>query len=148
MSLHSPWNHMILILYLFPHKIVSLQLGKMPHTCSPSSSGGRDWEDCSWRPAQAKRLWDAISTNGWMQWYMLIIPAVQGSTIGGSRSRPDCHEARPSLKNKQSKKGLLFANPERTLHFHFTLLVLVLVSLLVKYHPVLQKMLDLWDSPT
>jgi hypothetical protein len=32
--------------------------GTVAHACNPRYSGGRDWEDLSSRPAQAKRSWD------------------------------------------------------------------------------------------
>jgi hypothetical protein len=32
----------------------------MAHACNSSYSGGRDKEDCSSKPAQAKSLWDPI----------------------------------------------------------------------------------------
>jgi hypothetical protein len=33
----------------------------MIHTCNPSYMGGRDWKDCSLKPAQADRSQDPIS---------------------------------------------------------------------------------------
>jgi hypothetical protein len=60
------------------------------------------WQKVS-RPAQAKSFGDPISTNGWVQWYMPVIPATQGSTIGRILSR--LARAKPYLKNNQHKKG-------------------------------------------
>jgi hypothetical protein len=36
-------------------KTVFTKLGVMIHTCNPSYSGDRDWENYSSKPAQAKR---------------------------------------------------------------------------------------------
>jgi hypothetical protein len=54
------------------------------HACNPRYSGGKDWEDHSFRPDQAKSSWDLISTSCWAQWYMLVIPATREAQIGGS----------------------------------------------------------------
>jgi hypothetical protein len=54
--------------------------GVVAQTYNPSQSGCGDWEDCGSRTAWTKSLQDPISTNGWVQFYSPVIPAMQGST--------------------------------------------------------------------
>jgi hypothetical protein len=37
--------------------------GVVVHTCTPSYSGGRDWENCSLRPSWVKSWWEPSLTN-------------------------------------------------------------------------------------
>jgi hypothetical protein len=77
-------------------------------TCNPSYSGGRGqgWGDHVRVQLKKKNSRDFISTNGWAQWYLPIIPATWRSTnrriaVQNSLSK----KVRPYLKNDQSKKG-------------------------------------------
>jgi hypothetical protein len=62
--------------------------GTVVHVYNPRYLGGSDQEDHNSRLAQAKSLQDSILTNGWAQWYMPVIPAMQESQIGRLQSRP------------------------------------------------------------
>jgi hypothetical protein len=54
-------------------------LGTVAHTCNPSYLGTGGWEDCGLKSAGGKRSQDPISTNGWAQWQVPVIPAIWGS---------------------------------------------------------------------
>jgi hypothetical protein len=54
--------------------------GAAAQACNPRYLGGRGRQDCGSRPAWAKSFQDPISTNGWVQWCVLFIPATPGST--------------------------------------------------------------------
>jgi hypothetical protein len=45
------------------------------NSCNPSYSGGRDWEDCHLKPAQAKNGRGPSSTTSQVSWYVSVIPA-------------------------------------------------------------------------
>jgi hypothetical protein len=63
------------------HPKSPIRSGAVPQVCNPSYLGGRDQENSGSRPAQAKNCsQDPISINGWVLWYMLVIPATWGIT--------------------------------------------------------------------
>jgi hypothetical protein len=64
---------------LFSHKNF-MYLSQVPvaHICNPSYSGGRDLEDCSWKPARANTSGDPISKKNTTKKYWW----------SGSRYRP------------------------------------------------------------
>jgi hypothetical protein len=64
-----------------------------------------DHVDHGSRSALAKCLKDIIPTNAWAWWYVPVIPAMQGSTIGKLCPDQFWHKMRPDIKNNQSKKG-------------------------------------------
>jgi hypothetical protein len=64
---------------------------------------GRDWENSSSRLAQVEFV-VSILTSGWGQWWVPVISAKQGSTVGGSQSRPGL-KARLCLRNNQLGNG-------------------------------------------
>jgi hypothetical protein len=82
-------------------------LGAVFHICNPSYLGDGDQEDHGLRPAQGKASRGPISTNGWMQWSIPVIPAMWRKTNRGITVQT--YQARHDLKKKKKKtckKGL------------------------------------------
>jgi hypothetical protein len=74
-------------------------LGEMAHTCNPSYSGDRDWEDHGSLPTWTESSWDPIWTNGCLWWACLSSQLHEEAQIGGSCLGWPRHKARPYLKN-------------------------------------------------
>jgi hypothetical protein len=76
-------------------------------TPNPSSTGDRDQENCSSRPAQVKNLKDPISINEAHVLACTCSPSYVGGTVGGLWSEfGPRKKIQGYLKNNQSKKGL------------------------------------------
>jgi hypothetical protein len=55
------------------------RLDVVTQSCNPSFLGGKDQENHGSRLAWAKSLQASILTNGWVQWYIPVISATEGS---------------------------------------------------------------------
>jgi hypothetical protein len=68
-------------------KLQSTHTSKPGMVAQPTSYlGGRDQEEHGSRPAEVQSSQDSTSTPVWVQWQAPVIPAIQGSTKGGSES--------------------------------------------------------------
>jgi hypothetical protein len=71
-------------------KINKFKPGAVGHAYNPSYQGGRNQEDLNLRPAQAKSLQDAISTNKNLD----VVVQCLGSQLYG-KCKKDCNTGQP-----------------------------------------------------
>jgi hypothetical protein len=64
------------------------------HTCNPSSSGGRDQEDCGSKPALANSLRDSISKIGGMAQMVACLPSKCEAEFKSQSSPLPCKKER------------------------------------------------------